>query len=113
MIEEGVMLECVFVAGAVVVSFLVSKIGKFPVLCKYQIQQSCSELQLSWTLCGHQWFFHHLVSTLMLCGGGGYICMLTEMPLVHVGSLVALLNCALAISILNAATVELYPTKSR
>lgn len=54
-----------------------------------------------------------LVSLLSVCGAGGITCMLVDIPLVQVCSFITLMCCGMAVNIVNAATVDLYPTSSR
>lgn len=54
-----------------------------------------------------------LVSLLSVCGAGGIACMFIQMPLLQVCSFIAFMSCGMAVNIVNAATVDLYPTSSR
>lgn len=58
-------------------------------------------------------FYHEIVFILMFTGAGGILCMLTNIPWLQVSGFLALLSCGLSTTIVNAATVELYPTSSR
>lgn len=48
-----------------------------------------------------------------MSGAGGIICMLTSIPIVQISSFIALMCCAMAVNIINAATVDIYPTALR
>lgn len=50
---------------------------------------------------------------MVVTGLSGFVCMLTDIPIIQVYSFTALMSCGIPISIINAATVELYPTALR
>jgi MFS transporter, VNT family, synaptic vesicle glycoprotein 2 len=54
-----------------------------------------------------------LVSVLATCGTSALLLMFVEAPVVSSYLYVAMLHCGLGISIVNASTVELFPTKMR
>lgn len=97
------------------ISFLINKTGKFPILCKHLI------LKFHINLLDFLWNSHEILLFLSLCivfilvvsGAGGILCMLSNIPLVQIYSFIGLMCCGMAVNVVNAATVELYPTASR
>lgn len=57
--------------------------------------------------------FRAKVVVLVASGTGGVMCMLTDIPKVQVYSFIALMCAGMGANIINAATVELYPTAMR
>lgn len=54
-----------------------------------------------------------LVSMLVGCGSCGFVCMLTDIPAIQLYSFCVLICAGLALHVLNAVAVELYPTALR
>lgn len=57
--------------------------------------------------------FHQTVVTLIITGASGLVCVLTNIPLLQNGAFVTLMLSSVAPNIVNAATVEVYPTALR
>lgn len=57
--------------------------------------------------------FLQTVTVLSICGFGGIVCMLTDVPLVQIYGFNILMISGLAVHVLNSVAVELYPTALR
>lgn len=84
-IEQELILEGIYAVGFMIIGLLINVVGKFPIL----------------------------FSLLSVCGAGGIACMFLQMPLLQISSFIAFMSCGMAVNIVNAATVDLYPTSSR
>lgn len=54
-----------------------------------------------------------LVFVNIVSGLGGVVAMLTDIPIVQVYGYTALVSCALALNVVNAVAIELFPTSMR
>lgn len=54
-----------------------------------------------------------IVVTLAGCGAAGIVTILVDIPILAIYLYVVLLMCGLAVTVVNASTVELYPTNLR
>lgn len=72
----------------------------------------CVNFECNWNN-SFVFFVSQLVCLLSVCGAGGIACMFLQMPLLQVCSFIAFMCCGMAVNIVNAATVDLYPTSSR
>ncbi|XP_031629336.1 synaptic vesicle 2-related protein-like isoform X4 [Contarinia nasturtii] len=84
-LEQGIILEFLYAAAFAVIGIVINKVGKFPIL-----------------------LFITFVS-----GMGGIFCMLTNIHVVQVYSFIALMCAGIAVNVVNASTVEIYPTALR
>ncbi|XP_055298707.1 synaptic vesicle glycoprotein 2B-like [Sitodiplosis mosellana] len=84
-IENGFIFELLYTVCLAISGMLLNRVGKFPVT------------------------FFILVTT----GLSGIGCMLTDVPLLQISFYIWLLSCQMASNVLNAVTVDLYPTTMR
>lgn len=84
-LEYSIVLEALCVFGYAVISILISRVGKYVIL----------------------------VFVLGVSGIGGIAAMFTNVPVLQVSCLIAQLCSNMAVNVINAATVEIYPTSSR
>ncbi|XP_031639092.1 synaptic vesicle glycoprotein 2B-like isoform X1 [Contarinia nasturtii] len=84
-LENGIILEVFFAIGCAIISLIINKVGKFPILLIISI----------------------------VCGGCGIMCMLTNILFVQTYSFVLLMCAGWGMNVINAATVEIYPTALR
>ncbi|XP_031626823.1 synaptic vesicle glycoprotein 2B-like [Contarinia nasturtii] len=84
-LENGIVLEIAFGLGHVMVSLLINRLGKFPII------------------------FFILTST----GLSGIGCMWTDIPAIQISLFLSLLSCGVAANVVSSAAVELYPTTLR
>lgn len=54
-----------------------------------------------------------IVFILVASGAGGIACTLIKIPLAQIYSFIVLMCCGMAVNVINAATVDIYPTTSR
>lgn len=99
-----------YALGFAVIGLLINRVGKFPILCKwdiYLILELCNRIILFLN------FFYKTVFVLVVSGLGGIACMLTDIPIVQIYGFIALMCSGMGVNIVNSATVELYPTALR
>lgn len=111
MLGQGLILESCYTVGFIVIGLLINRIGKFPILCMFL--HFAGPLSLIWELFSMNLFQFFTVFILVVSGSGGILCILSDIPLVQIGSFIALMCCAIAGNIVNAATVDIYPTSLR
>lgn len=86
---------------------LINRIGKFPILRKFILNRRFS---ITFQKC---FFIFEIVFVLTGTGCCGIGCMLTDIPVLQTWFFIILMTVSLCANILNAATVEIYPTASR
>lgn len=106
-LQQSISMEIFFAIGFALVGYLVNSVGKFPVLCKKFIYKF---IHLYFKAIG---IFDSIVVVFSGCGACGIICMLTNIPIIQICCFMVLMMSGLATNVVNAATVELYPTSVR
>lgn len=66
-----------------------------------------------WCIKFNYYPFFEIVFIMVVTGLSGVLCMITDIPIIQVYSFTALMSSGIPISVINAATVELYPTALR
>lgn len=104
---NGVLMELIFAFGSVLISLLINRIGKFPIICKYYLLLSKinSFANILFSL--------EIVFICVSTGLGGIGCMLTDIPILEIIFFLILLSCGLAANVISTVTVDLYPTALR
>lgn len=116
--EHSMVLEMLYVIGFAFIGAIINAVGKLVILCECWISRTFVHRT---NLCVQGIFFSmqtcHLFKfaggILVLCGIAGIITVLVDIPIVAIYFYVILLCCGLGVTIVNAATVELYPTNLR
>lgn len=83
--EKTFILELLYAIGFAVIGLVINAVGKLPIL----------------------------IVILVGCGSFGIITVFTDFPMLSMYFYLILLLCGLAVTIVNAATVDLYPTNLR
>lgn len=107
-IEQGIIAEALCALIFIVIGLLINRIGKFLILGKF------SYFFLTWDQQAVELFiFSQLVTLLTISGVSGVLCVFTDIPQLSTSLFIALLLCGNAVNVVNAATVEIFPTNFR
>lgn len=106
-LEHSIILEAIYAFGFALIGLIINRIGKFFILCKNQIMGYISFEYLFKCPTGVS------VVVLVGCGVAGILTVYIENPTIAIYMYVILLCCGLSVPVVNAATIDLYPTHSR
>lgn len=108
---QSLMLEVLFATGFALTGLLINKVGKFPILCKFELRLLIKFVLIEaiFYICFHFEIVFILVGT----GFCGIFCTITSIPILQIGFYIVMLTCSICANIVNAATVEIYPTNLR
>lgn len=113
--EHSIVLELLYAFGFAFIGVIINRISKCVILCELgggalwlprdlmlpRIGNICLRILFS------------LVGVLIFCGICGIAAVFVPYPMLAIYLYVILLLCGLAVPVVNAATVDLYPTNSR
>lgn len=102
--EHSIVLELLYAIGFALIGLIINRIGKFPILCMFVIFNG-------FFISNNLIFLS--VSVMVGCGIAGIATIYVTVPIVAIYLYVILLLCGLSVPVVNAATVDLYPTNSR
>lgn len=88
------------------IALIINKVGRFSIIGKCE---KCLDKHLN------QYIYtgSFLVVTFLVCGFGGILCMITDIPIVQVYAFTTLVSCGLGMNVVNSVAVELFPTSLR
>lgn len=109
-LEQGLTLEIVYAGFLLLIGIIVNKVGLFSILCKDSSWTSRPIIDLNSFI---PFISLKLVVSLIVPGICGFVCMFTNIPLLQVVAFIGLMLACIAPNVINAATVEIYPTASR
>lgn len=104
---QGIVVEVIFSVGQILVALIINKIGKFPITCELTRTLFFAIVKII------QHFVLEIVFIFIVCGFGGILAMLTDIPIVQVYAFTALMSCGLGMNVVNSVAVELFPTSLR
>lgn len=111
--EHSIVLEILYVIGFALIGAFINAVGKLPILGELSHLEKINQTHKY--LITRISFYRKYISVTIVagCGIAGIISILVDIPIVAIYLYVILLCCGLGVTVVNAATVELYPTNLR
>lgn len=118
-IQQAIILETLYALGFGLIGLLINRVGKFPILCEFFLYFIIFHFNYFFkkqsNLNTNEYELYHSELVVLLVGTGitGYVCMLSDIPIVQVSAFIILMASGMAPNIVNASIVDLYPTSLR